>query len=98
MRRRFEASVLLHSKASFQPHGSTSFQVFLAFEGLHGNIIFFVLAHSERKLFKGNDRQGECEQSSTYVRTYVRIMYVHHKLLMTHVHPHTYCMYLHNIQ
>ena len=34
-----------------------------AFEELHGNINFFVLARSQWKLFKGNDRQGEREQT-----------------------------------
>ena len=37
--------------------------MFPAFEGLHGNIKIFVLAHSQWKLFKGNDQQSEREQS-----------------------------------
>ena len=34
--------------------------MFPAFEGLHNNIKFVIIG---RKLFKGNDRQGEREQS-----------------------------------
>ena len=37
--------------------------MFLASEGLYGDIIFFVLARSQWMLFKGNDWQGECEQT-----------------------------------
>ena len=37
--------------------------MFPAFEGLHGNIIFFVIQYSQRKLFNENDRQGEREHT-----------------------------------
>ena len=37
--------------------------LFLAFEGLHDNIKFVIIGCIQQKLFKGNDRQGECEQT-----------------------------------
>ena len=37
--------------------------MFSAFEGLHNNIKFVIIGCTQRKLFKGNDQQGEREQS-----------------------------------
>ena len=37
--------------------------MFLAFEGLHNNIKFVIIGYTQQKLFKGNDQQGECEQT-----------------------------------
>ena len=37
--------------------------LFPAFEGLHDNIKFVIIACMQRKLFKGNDWQGEREQT-----------------------------------
>ena len=37
--------------------------MFPAFEGLHNNIKFVIIGCTQRKLFKGNDWQGEHEQS-----------------------------------
>ena len=37
--------------------------MFPAFEGLHNNIKFVIIGCTQRKLFKGNDQQGEHEQS-----------------------------------
>ena len=37
--------------------------LFPAFEGLHDNIKFVIIACIQRKLFKGNDWQGEREQT-----------------------------------
>ena len=37
--------------------------LFLAFKGLHDNMKFIIIGYTQWKLFKGNDQQGEHEQT-----------------------------------
>ena len=52
-----------HTSLVLRPIKALLLLLFPAFEGLHDNIKFVIIACIQRKLFKGNDRQGECEQT-----------------------------------
>ena len=45
-----------------RPNKSLLLLLFPAFEWLHDNIKFVIIGCTQRNLFQGNDRQGECEQ------------------------------------
>ena len=50
-----------HTSLVLRPIKALLLLLFPAFEGLHNNIKFVIIACIQRKLFKENDRQGECE-------------------------------------
>ena len=52
-----------HTSLVLRPIKALLLLLFPAFEGLHDNIKFVITACIQRKLFKGNDRQGEREQT-----------------------------------
>ena len=52
-----------HTSLVLRPIKALLLLLFLAFEGLHDNIKFVIIACIQRKLFEGNDRQGEREQT-----------------------------------
>ena len=52
-----------HTSLVVRPIKALLLLLFPAFEGLHDNIKFVIIACIQRKLFKGNDRQGEGEQT-----------------------------------
>ena len=59
--------------------------MFLAFEGLHNNINFVIIECTQRKLFKGNDWQGEREQSIPQLHMqHFNIAQVNHRARVRH--------------
>ena len=52
-----------HTSLVLRPIKALLLLLFPEFEGLHGNIKLVIIGCTQRKLFKGNDRQGECEQT-----------------------------------
>ena len=62
-----------HTSLVLRPIKLLLLLLFPAFEGLHDNIKFVIITCIQRKLFKGNDRQGEREQ------TIVCLLFIHAK-------------------
>ena len=56
-------NLLGHTSLVLRPIKALLLLLFPAFEGLYDNIKFVIIACIQRKLFKGNDRQGEREQT-----------------------------------
>ena len=56
-----------HTSLVLKPIKALLLLLFPAFEGLHDNIEFVIIACIQWKLFKGNDRQGEREQTIEYI-------------------------------
>ena len=52
-----------HTSLVLRPIKALLLLLFLAFEGLHDNIKFVIIACIQQKLFKGNDGQGEHKQT-----------------------------------
>ena len=59
-----------HTSLVLRPIEALLLLLFLAFEELHNNIKFVIIECTQRKLFKGNDRQGERKQT---IITYTNI-------------------------
>ena len=58
-----------HTSLVLRPIKALLLLLFPAFEGLHDNIKFVIIACIQRKLLKGNDRQGEHEQTIAKLQT-----------------------------
>ena len=59
-------NLLGHTSLVLRPIKALLLLLFPAFEGLHDNIKFVIIACIQRKLFKGNDRQDEREQTIVF--------------------------------
>ena len=57
-----------HTSLVLRPIKSLLLLLFPAFEGLYDNIKFVIIACIQQKLFKGNDWQGEREQTIQYIK------------------------------
>ena len=62
-----------HTSLALRPIEALLLLLFPAFKGLHDNIKFVIIGCIQQKLFKGNNRQGECEQ------TIVCLLFIHAK-------------------
>ena len=65
-----------HTSLVLRPIEALLLLLFPAFEGLHDNIKFVIIACIQWKLFKGNDRQGEREQTIIFSYLQLDISYL----------------------
>ena len=52
-----------HTFLVLRPMEALLLLLFLVFKGLHDNMKFIIIGYTQWKLFKGNDQQGEHEQT-----------------------------------
>ena len=65
-----------HTYLVLRPIKALLLLLFPAFEGLHDNIKFVITACIQRKLFKGNDRQGEREQTILWLTQHIWLQFL----------------------